>query len=173
MTLTIRKEQPDDIDGIYAVEKDAFERNDEADLVNKLRELDLIWLSYVALEDEQIVGHAAYTMVSVTDPEIVKAYPALGPIAVASTHQRQGVGAALMRVGLREARARGHGMMFVLGHPEYYTKFGFEPAKPLGFTSDYIEDDGAHEHFMVAIFDETLRGKVKGHVKYNEVFDGV
>lgn len=173
MTLTIRKEQPDDFDAIYAVEKAAFDRPDEADLVNQLREKDAIWLSHVAVQDDEIVGHAIYTMVTVTDGDTVHEYPALGPVAVVPGHQREGVGAALMRVGLREARSQGQGMMFVLGHPEYYPRFGFEPAKPLGFTSDYIKDEGPHEHFMVAIFDESLRGKIKGHVKYHEAFDGV
>jgi len=173
MTLTIRKEQPEDIDAIYNVEKLAFDRTDEADLVNRLRDKGVAWLSYVALKDNKLVGHALYSMVTVTDGDTVYTYPALAPIAVLPTHQREGVGAALMRVGLREARATGHGMMFVLGHPEYYPHFGFEPAKPLGFTSDYVEDDGPHEHFMVAIFDESLRGKIKGHVRYHEAFEGV
>ena len=126
MTLTIRKETPDDIDAIYAVEKNAFDRTDEADLVNKLRDLDLIWLSHVALQDDKLVGHALYTMVTVTDGDTIHKFPALGPIAVLTTHQREGVGSALMRVGLREARSHGYGMMFVLGHPEYYPRFGFE-----------------------------------------------
>lgn len=173
MTLTIRREQPKDIEGIYNVEKDAFDRTDEADLINRLRDLDVIWLSHVALMGEEIVGHALYTMVKVTDGDSMRQFPALGPLAVASKYQRQGIGGALMRVGLREARARAYSMMFVVGHPEYYSRFGFEPAKPLGFTSDYVEDEGPHEHFMVAMFDESLRGKVRGHVQYHPAFDGV
>ncbi len=173
MTITIRKEQTQDIDAIYAVELDAFPANDEAELVNRLRVLGLIWLSQVAEVDGKIVGHALYSMVTVTDGDTVHEFPALAPLAVSTDYQKQGIGSALMRAGLEVAKAEGHGLMFLVGHPSYYPRFGFQPAKPLGFTSDYVKDDGPHEHFMVAVLDESLLETVRGHVSYHDAFEGV
>lgn len=173
MQIEIREEQPDDIDAIYAVELDAFEQPDEADLVNRLRDAGAIWLSHVALIDGKIVGHALYSMVTVTDGDTVREFPALAPLAVVSKRQQQGIGSALMTAGLNAARNAGHGLMFLVGHPSYYTRFGFQPAKPLGFTSDYVKDNEPHEHFMVAILDESLLNTVKGHVRYHAAFEDV
>lgn len=173
MQITIRPEQPADTDAIYTVEKDAFERPDEADLVNRLRDAGAIWLSQVALLNGDIVGHALYSMVTVTDGDTVREFPGLGPIAVATAHQNKGIGGQLIHAGLEAARSAGYGLMFLVGHPDYYPRFGFQPAKPLGFTSDYVQDDGPHAHFMVAVLDDTLLDTVRGHVRYHPAFEGV
>lgn len=173
MELIIREEQPADIDAIYAVELDAFAQPDEADLVNRLRDRDAVWLSHVALLDGKIVGHALYSMVTVTDGDIVQQFPALAPLAVATAHQKQSVGGQLMTAGLQAARDAGHGLMFLIGHPSYYPRFGFQPAKPLGFTSDYVKEDGPHEHFMLAVLDDSLLSTVHGHVRYHPAFEGI
>ena len=60
MDIIIREEQPTDINAIYAVEQDAFEHPDEADLVNRLRDVGAVWLSHVAVLDSEIAGHALY-----------------------------------------------------------------------------------------------------------------
>ena len=173
MTITIRDEQPADIDAIYTVAADAFGRSDEADLVNRLRDVGAVWLSHVAVMDKNIVGHALYSMVTVTDGDTVREFPALAPLAVSSQYQKQGIGSALMNAGLQAAQDAGYGMMFLIGHPDYYPRFGFQPAKPLGFTSDYVKEDGPHEHFMVAVLDDSLLHSVRGHVRYHAAFEGV
>jgi len=173
MQIVIRDEQPADIDAIYAVELDAFGQSEEADLVNRLRDHNAIWLSQVAVLDDNIVGHALYSMVTVTDGDIVREFPALAPLAVATSNQKQGIGGQLMEAGLQAARDAGYGFMFLIGHPNYYPRFGFQPAKPLGFTSDYVKEDGPHEHFMVAVLDDSLANIVHGHVSYHATFEGI
>jgi len=173
MQINIRRERPEDIDAIYAVEREAFGRTEEADLVNRLRDKGVAWVSHVAEVDGEIVGHALYSMVTVTDGDTVHQFPALAPLAVLPDYQSQGIGGKLMNAGLDAVQDAGYGMMFLIGQPDYYKRFGFQPAKPLGFTSDYVEDDGPHEHFMVHVFDEDLLKTVKGHVRYHAAFEGV
>ena len=173
MDIIIREEQSTDINAIYTVEHDAFGQPDEADLVNRLRDIDAVWLSHVALIDGEIVGHALYSMVTVTDGDIVREYPALAPLAVATAYQKLGIGGRLMYAGLQAARDAGFGFMFLIGHPSYYPRFGFQPAQPLGFTSDYVKDPEHHEHFMVAVLDDSLLDTVRGHVSYHATFEGL
>ena len=173
MDIIIREEQATDINAIYTVEHDAFGQPDEADLINRLRDIDAVWLSHVALLDGEIVGHALYSMVTVTDGGTVREFPALAPLAVATAYQKQGIGGKLMNAGLQAARDAGYGLLFLIGHPDYYPRFGFQPAQPLGFTSDYVTDKDRHEHFMVAVLDDSLLHTVRGHVSYHATFEGV
>lgn len=173
MTILIRPEEPADIQQIYAIEAAAFQRSDEADLVNRLREAGAVWLSQVALLDGNIVGHALYSMATVSDGSAVHEYPALGPIAVAVDWQKQGIGAKLIKSGLQAAKDAGYGLMFLVGHPTYYPRFGFQPAQPLGFTSDYVKESSRHEHFMVAALDSSLLGAVRGHLRFHSAFAGL
>lgn len=170
MTILIRPEEPADIQRIYAIEAAAFQRPDEADLVNRLRDAGAVWLSQVALLDGSIVGHALYSMATVSDGAAVHEYPALGPIAVAKAWQKQGIGAKLIQAGLRAAKDAGYSLMFLVGHPTYYPRFGFQPAQPLGFTSDYVKESSRHEHFMVAVLDSRQLGAVRGHLRFHSAF---
>ena len=77
-----------------------------------------------------------------------------GPIAVTPPLQKQGIGSALVRAGLKAMKDAGYALLFLVGSPAYYPRFGYQPALPLGFTSDYVEPDGPHAHFMVALLDE-------------------
>ena len=127
--IEVREERPEDRDAVRAVEVAAFGRDDEADIVDALRS-DPAWtLSLVAVAGEEIVGHLLFTR---GDRAMT-----LGPLAVAPSHQRSGVGGALMREGL----ARFDEPVVLLGHVEYYPRFGFRPAAPLGITNQWgIED---------------------------------
>ena len=87
--VDIRSEIPSDILIIYETTKAAFGRRSEADLIDLLRADDALMLSQVAVLHDEIVGHAGYSLVTVTDGEIVHRFPALGPIAVAPAHQRR------------------------------------------------------------------------------------
>ena len=171
--LIIREEHSDDIDYIYNLEAEAFGRPDEADLIIILREADALILSQVALLDDEIVGHAAYSLVSITVGDSIHHSPALGPIAVAPAHQRQGVGSALMHAGMKAMTEMGYGLLFLVGHVTYYPRFGFQPALPLGFTSDYIQPGGRHEHFMVCALNEQVTENLRGHVRFHPAFDAV
>ena len=169
----IRPEFPSDYASVYTITASAFGRDSEADLNNLLRDADALILSQVAEIEGEIVGHAAYSLVSITDDREVSHFPALGPIAVAPAFQRQGIGSKLVRAGLTAMSQAGYGLLFLVGHVSYYPRFGFQPAQPLGFTSDYVKVDGPHEHFMAAVLDAQLLDSARGHVRFHPAFDAV
>jgi len=173
MNIDIREEQPTDILGIYFVEKAAFHRTKEADLVNKLRENNAILLSLVATVNDTIIGHALYSLVTVGDEDLQSSFPALGPIAVTPEFQGKGVGSALIQTGTKIIKELGFGLVFLVGHPSYYPRFGFQPAVPLGFNSPYVVQGEAHDHFMVLVLDEKVLSKVNGMVRYRSEFNSV
>lgn len=127
--ITVREERPDDRAAVRRVEEAAFGRPDEADIVDALRD-DPAWaLSLVAEVEGAIVGHLVFSR---GDRAMT-----LGPLAVAPEHQRSGVGAALMAAGLERVDEP----VVLLGHADYYTRFGFRPAGPEGITNQWgIED---------------------------------
>lgn len=168
--IKIRSETAADIPAIHRIEAAAFDSEAHAELVNRLRADGALLLSHVAEVNGEIVGHAAYSWLTVTEGERVAFFPALGPIAVDPPMQGRGVGSALARAGLEAMRDLGHGLVFLVGSPRYYPRFGYQPAQPLGFSSDYVEPGGAHEHFMVAALDESLLGRVRGHARFHPAF---
>ncbi len=170
MSISIRAETYADIKAIFALTVAAFGQPAMGELNDKLRDDGALLLSHVALLHGEVVGHAAYSLVTVTDDESVQRFPALGPIAVTPPLQKQGIGSALARAGVKAMKDAGYALLFLVGSPAYYPRFGYQPALPLGFTSDYVEPDGPHEHFMVALLDERAPGKVRGHVRYHPAF---
>lgn len=94
---------------------------------------------------------------------------ALGPVAVAPARQRQGIGGQLIAAGLEFCRAAGYDLAIVLGHREYYPRFGFRPAAPLGIRWEH----GAEAHFMVLELRPGALAGVSGVARYRPEFDGV
>lgn len=171
--VVIRRECSADFRRIYDLTASAFGRACEAELLDRLRADDALLLSHVAEIDGEIVGQAAYSLVSIHDGDRVHRQPALGPIAVAPAYQRRGIGSALVRAGLEAMSEAGYAMLFLVGHVSYYPRFGFAPAQPLGFSSDYVQPGGAHEHFMAAVLDERQSRTLRGAVKFHPAFDDV
>ena len=172
MRVSIRREKLIDIKSIHALHTAAFGRRDEAVIVDDLRADGALWLSHVAELEGEIIGHAAYSPAIVADAAREHLFLALGPIAVLPRWQRRGVGAALIKAGFQAVNDAGIGLLFLVGHTDYYPRFGFQPALPLGFTSDYVTDPRNHEHFMVNIFDAGLIGTVRGQMRFHPAFDG-
>jgi len=168
--INIRRETPADIEAIFRIEAAAFEGEPHAVLVNRLRADGALLLSHVAVLNEKIVGHAAYSLLTVTDGDIVRHFPGLGPIGVDPPYQGRGIGSALVRAGLGAMRDMDYGLLFLVGSPRYYPRFGYQPAQPLGFSSDYVEPGGPHEHFMVAVLDERALDRVRGQVRFHPAF---
>ena len=168
--IVIRPETSKDLAAIYAIEAAAFQGEAHAELVNRLREDGALLLSHVAVLNGAVVGHAAYTLLTITDGDRVFQLPGLGPIAVDPPVQGRGIGSALVRAGLNAMRELGYGLLFLVGSPRYYPRFGFQPAQPLGFSSDYVEPGGPHEHFMVALLEERAPVHVRGHVRFHPAF---
>lgn len=171
--MNIRPEAPQDIDTIHHIEVEAFGRAVEADLVDRLRENGGVTLSLVAEQDGELVGHILFSPVTVAHESGAFEAVALGPVAVLPAYQNQGIGSALVTTGLDRCRAMGHRLVFLVGHPTYYPRFGFQPAVPLGFDSTYTPDKSQHEHFMVIELQEgALEGKA-GFMHYRPEFDGL
>jgi putative acetyltransferase len=91
----------------------------------------------------------------------------LGPMAVAAAHRGQGIGSALVRAGLARCRSIGAVAVVVLGHPQYYPRFGFRPASEFGIGGEY---DVPREVFMaIELVPDALRD-VSGTIKYHQAF---
>ena len=167
----IRKEETADIAGIDQVNEAAFGRRDEADLVARLRLNQKMTLSLVAIQDGSIVGPILFTPMQIaTAEEESKQAVGVGPVAVLPEIQRQGIGAALMEEGLAICRAGGHAVVFVLGHPTYYPKFGFQRAADYGISCAY---DVPEDAFMVLELKPGALKNVTGTAHYVKEFDGV
>jgi putative acetyltransferase len=169
VTVAIRPERPADAEAVRLVTVLAFGQPDEARIVDRLRERAPVHLGLVASDGESIVGHILFTPVPLRSGERTHTVVALAPMSVLPAWQRRGVGAALVHEGLAACRAAGHDVVVVVGHPEYYPRFGFVPARPLGLTS---EPAFADEAFMVAeLTPGALRGR-RGVIVYGPEFLG-
>lgn len=163
--VTIREEKPGDEAGIREVVREAFREDDEAELVEQLRADGEVTLSLVAVEGGQIVGHVLFCPLTVRTLWGPAAALALAPLAVLPSHQRRGIGTRLVRAGLAAVGTAGHRIVTVLGHPEFYTRFGFttEAAEPL-----YVPFP-AHAWMALELVPGALNG-VRGPVVYPEAF---
>ena len=171
--IHIRPERLQDREAIRRVNVEAFGRTGEADLVDTLRASASGFLSLVSsldASDKQVVGHILFTPVTVTAPSNSAQAMALAPLAVLPEYQRTGHGSALTRAGLTACREAGHRIVFVVGHPEYYPRFGFRQARALGFQCEFPVPD---EVFMVAELVEGALDGVEGEVRYHEAFRNV
>ena len=135
--MIIREEQSRDVAAIRRVTLDAFDGSAEADLVDTLRANGRFKLSLVAELDGEVIGHILFTVVTIEDADPLPRALGLAPLAVLSEFQRKGVGSALMRRSLERCRDLGHDAIVVVGHPEYYPKFGFLPASRYGLRCEY------------------------------------
>jgi putative acetyltransferase len=166
--ITIRPEQPEDLAAIHHVVKMAFERTAEADLVDHLRRNGKASLSLVAEDNGRIVGHILFSPVVIETAQGPFHGMGLAPLAVDPERQNEGIGSNLVRQGLRECRQMGHPYAIVLGHPEYYPRFGFVPASRYGIKSTY---DVRDEAFMaIELTTDTLRNAA-GIANYQPEFD--
>jgi putative acetyltransferase len=167
----VRAETPGDVDAVRRVVTAAFGRPAEAQLVDALRARGALTLSLVADEGGAVRGHIAFSEVSITrESGIVRTALGLAPMAVEPGHQRRGLGSQLVRSGLEQCRALGHGVVVVVGHPAYYPRFGFVPGRPLGIRWEIDVPDDA---FMVAELQPGALIDVRGVVRYQSEFTDV
>ena len=131
----IRPATPTDADAIRAVMDAAFGQPDEGQIVDRLRNAGAIPLALVAEEDDAILGALIFSPVTVD--ERPTRLVGLAPMAVRPDRQRDGIGSALVRDGLDRLAAEGVDGVVVLGHPDYYPRFGFRPASAFGLRCIY------------------------------------
>jgi len=141
----------------------------EATLVNALRGNDQAVLSLVATLEGIIVGHIMFSTMHIDDG--AQSWPAVGlaPVNVVETLQKRGIGKALIRTGIDMCRDKGHRRMFVLGHDEYYPKFGFKPCQATYGLGNAL--DAPDPFFMALEMAEGAFDGVTGTAHYAPEFD--
>jgi putative acetyltransferase len=167
--LKIRQETPGDAGAIRAVQLAAFGQPDEADLVDALRDSGDAVLSVVAEDHGRIVGHVLFSRLTIhiESDQIVPAL-ALAPMAVAPERQRQGIGSALLTEALREGRVRGERIVIVVGHVDFYPRFGFSRER-----AAHLESEFQCEAFMALELEPGALSRVSGRVEYAPAFGRV
>ena len=165
--IEIRKEEAKDREAIHQLNSIAFDNGPEAALVDKLRITCQEYLSFVAVEEDSVIGHILFTPASMEDRSAVGM--GLAPMAVLPSHQGEGIGSRLVRYGLESLRDAGCPFVIVLGHPDYYPRFGFEPASKYQIRSQWegVPDDA----FMIVVFDREVLPKHGGVARYRDEFD--
>jgi putative acetyltransferase len=168
MESVIRPEQPEDRSHIFKIHESAFNQDNESRLVDALRK-GKTWipeLSLVAEINGKVAGHVLFSKISIgRTPSL-----ALAPVGVAPGYQGRGLGDRLIRAGLEKAREMGFGSVIVLGHPEYYPRFGFEPASKWGLECPFTIPDDA---FMALELKPGALSRVKGTVRYPAPFKDI
>jgi putative acetyltransferase len=150
---------------IRAINEAAFGGSEEADLVDHLRDEKHALLSLVAEIDAGIVGHIMFSRMSISTSTGLVAAVALAPLAVHPDHQRKKIGSLLVQHGLELLRGRGEKIVIVVGHPNYYPKFGFSTDK-----ARLIEGPFPPEAFMAAELHVGALDGIQGTVVYPPPF---
>ena len=163
----IRIEERGDEEAVRRVNLAAFNNGPEAALVDKLRATCGDCLSFVAVDGECVIGHILFTQVSLDGLDEVGM--GLAPMAVLPAHQGLGIGSELVRHGLDYLHRSGCPFVVVLGHAEYYPRFGFQRASKYRVRSQWegVPDDA----FMVIVFDEEAIPENGAVARYREEFD--
>ena len=164
--IEIREEHPGDITAIRDVNRLAFGQDQEGNIVDALRSNGAALLSRAAILSERVVGHIMYSPVSIG--EIWGA--ALGPMAVLPQHQRHGIGRALVVAGNQRLKESGCPFVVVVGHSDYYPRFGFLPSSSYGITCEWDVPDSV---FMALMLDPRKSQDVSGLAKYRREFSTV
>jgi putative acetyltransferase len=169
--VQIRAAASGDRSEIFEVVQSAFESDSEARLVERLQKSEayIPELSLVSNVGNQIVGYILFTNIKiVADDGVEWKSLALAPLAVRPDWQNKGVGSGLVRRGLEMAKSLGHASAIVLGHPNYYPRFGFEPAKKWGIWSPFPVSE---EAFMGIELQAGALNGVSGLVVYDRAFN--
>ena len=161
----INAETAKDRDAVANVHRLAFGRDDEGRLVERLRDSGLTEISLVARLGLQIVGHILFSRLPIVTPGGVTTALALVPLAVLPDLQRQGIGSQLVRSGLEECRSAGYRVVVVLGHPEFYPRFGFSAKLAAPLESPFSGDA-----FMAAELVPRALSGLRGVVQYPPPF---
>lgn len=164
--MRIREEQEDDRPAVREIVSTEFDTGGEAELIDDLRDAGEPLVSLVADEGGVVVGHVMLSPVTLLEHPDVRLM-GLAPLAVRFDNRGKGIGAALVRAGLERCRELGALAVVVLGHPGYYTRFGFEPASRLGLKCEYDVPDDAFQ--VLELGQQALAGR-SGTVRFHSAF---
>jgi putative acetyltransferase len=165
--IEIRDEHTGDEAAIREVHGRAFGGDEECRIVDALRASGGTLVSLVAALNGRVVGHILYSPVRVGAGAMGAA---LGPMAIVPEHQRQGIGTRLVEVGIERLRTAGCPFIVVVGHVDYYPRFGFRPAAAHGITCEW---DVPVDVFMILILDPVRLAGISGLARYRPEFSSV
>lgn len=162
--IIIRNETAADVSAITEVTVAAFQsleisHHTEQFIIAALRAARALTVSLVAEADGRVIGHIAFSPVTISDG--TRNWYGLGPVSVLPEYQRRGIGSALIREGLSRLKTLGAGGCCLVGHPEYYRRFGFENAP--GLVCEGVPQDV----FFALSFDGHVP---QGVVEFHEAF---
>jgi putative acetyltransferase len=166
-TMSIRSEVELDFPRIREVNSRAFGRDDEADLVDRLRADGDVIKSLVALQMGKVVGHILFSKLPIERGDRIIAAAALAPMAVDPDHQGQGIGSLLVMRGIDSMRRRDIAAIVVVGEPGYYERFGFRAALAAAIEAPY-----SGESFMALELEEGVLA-AGGRARYPAAFAGL
>jgi putative acetyltransferase len=165
--MIIRNEKIEDQKAVREINLKAFPTDVEAALVEKLRS-SMDTISLVAVHEDKVVGHIFFSPLTIENDK--KSFKALilAPIAVLPEYQKQGIGSKLVENGIIECRNQGHSIIVLVGHPEYYPRFGFISAEQNGIEHPF---EVPEDVFMVYELVPGVLNNVNGVLKYSEPFE--
>jgi putative acetyltransferase len=164
--IRVRPERPGDAESIRRVHDGAFGGPIEGRIVDDLRGTEwwLPWGSLVAEDrDGRIIGHllASRALLAMDGKDRGQPVLVIGPVGVLPGEQRRGVGAALMRAAIDAATGREEALICLLGHADYYPRFGFVPARGLGVQPPRAWPDASWMALPLAAWAPDMRGTVR------------
>lgn len=169
-SVVIRNELPADVAEIGRINDAAFGQPQEGRIIAALRDTGAVLLSLVAVVDGRLAGHVLFSPATVIRESNGVTGAALGPMAVLPRYQRQNCGTKLVETGIELLRKAAYPFIVLVGHPEYYPRFGFRPASAFGLRCEWDVPDSA---FMALILDEARMKSVCGLVRYRPEFAAV
>jgi putative acetyltransferase len=167
--MIIRPEKTKDYTAIHELNELAFGGRAEADLIGALRKSDsfIPELSLVAVQKGEVIGHILFSPIVIKSKERVISALALAPMAVHPKFQNKGIGSKLIYRGFEDCRRLGYKIVVVIGHPEYYPRFGFLPARDKGLDVAFPVPD---EAFMVLELVPGALDNTRGEIIYPPEF---
>ena len=171
--MIIREASELELNDVLLVEKEAFGYDKESNLVKDLLS-DLSaqpFFSLLAFHDDRAVGHILFTSARLEGSQNDTSISLLAPLAVIPDFQKQGVGGKLVEHGLKHLANSGVGLVFVLGHPDYYPRYGFKPAGVQGFEAPYPIPEEHANAWMVQELHPGVIGNVSGKVRCADVLN--
>ncbi len=165
----IRTETTDDHEVVHQINQRAFNAEGEARIVANLRNNCDGIISLVAQLDDRVVGHILFSPVRIEDGDKILHGMGLAPMAVLPEYQHQGIGKQLIEEGLSRIKQTDCPFVIVLGHPEYYPKFGFQRAADYGLKPQW--DGIPDEVFMLLVLNKDALTNVSGVVYYRDEFN--